>query len=165
MLCHSLFENAISRLTILQNYVKSQKYNMKWIGTSLLISVRPGLSGIAVEKRIRWDLIDIKLLQSMARPINKGMTTVFYSKRHPYIPLDVSNGWSKKITTRTKGTKGETRQGWVGGQRKAFWTKVVVQPEIVTNAPSSNVCSLKGSPNTATSELQLSEWAELTVED
>ena len=90
---------------------------------------------------------------------------VFYSKRHPYIPLDVSNGWSKKITTRTKGTKGVTRLGWVGGQRKTFWTKVVVQLEIVTNAPSSNVCSLKGSPNTATSELQLSQWAELTVED
>ena len=40
-----------------------------------------------------------------------------------------------------------------------------MQLEIVTNVPSSNVCSLKGDPVTATSEQQLSPWAELTVED
>ena len=40
-----------------------------------------------------------------------------------------------------------------------------MQLEIVTNAPYSNVCSLKGNPLTTTSGLQLSRWAELTVED
>ena len=88
-----------------------------------------------------------------------------YSKRHPYIPLDVSNGCSKQITARTKGTKGVTRQGWVGGNGKPSEPRSSCNPEIVANAPSSNVCSLKGSPDTATSELQLSQWAELTVED
>ena len=40
-----------------------------------------------------------------------------------------------------------------------------MQLEIVINVPSSNVCSLKGDPVTATSELQLSLWVELTMED
>ena len=40
-----------------------------------------------------------------------------------------------------------------------------MQLEIVTNVPSSNVCYLKDDPVTATSEQQLSQWAELTVED
>ena len=39
-----------------------------------------------------------------------------------------------------------------------------MQLEIVTNAPSSNVCSVKGGRVT-TSELQLSLLVELTVED
>ena len=35
--------------------------------------------------------------------------------------------------------------GWEG-KIKIYETKVVVQLEIVTNVPSSNVCSLKGDP-------------------
>ena len=83
MLCHSLFENAISRLTLLQNYVISQNYNMKWIGTSL-VQVYPELY-LGRKKnslRLKW----YKAKRSMALPINKAMTTVARFTNNTRIP-------------------------------------------------------------------------------